>query len=86
MHGSLGIMFESTRQASYTGFEFVDPDGVKAERGVLHLCNQQGPRRGVVHFGRQANLLRLLPRSHPTSSTNSGTPLRRGTQFGRRRP
>jgi hypothetical protein len=29
MHGSLGIMFESTRQASYTGFEFVDPDGVK---------------------------------------------------------
>jgi hypothetical protein len=29
MHGSLGIMFESTRQTSYTGFEFVDPDGVK---------------------------------------------------------
>jgi hypothetical protein len=29
MRGSLGIMFESTRQASYTGFEFVDPDGVK---------------------------------------------------------
>jgi hypothetical protein len=27
MHGSLGIMFESTRQAPYTGFEFVDPDG-----------------------------------------------------------
>jgi hypothetical protein len=33
MHGSLGIMFESTRQASYTGFEFVDPDGVK-QKGV----------------------------------------------------
>jgi hypothetical protein len=33
MHGSLGIMFESTRQASYTGFEFVDPDGVK-RKGV----------------------------------------------------
>jgi hypothetical protein len=33
MHSSLGIMFESTRQASYTGFEFVDPDGVK-RKGV----------------------------------------------------
>jgi hypothetical protein len=33
MHGSLGIMFESIRQASYTGFEFVDPDGVK-RKGV----------------------------------------------------
>ena len=25
MHGSLGILFESTRKASYTGFDFVDP-------------------------------------------------------------
>jgi hypothetical protein len=33
MHGSLGIMFESTRQALYTGFEFVDADGVK-RKGV----------------------------------------------------
>jgi hypothetical protein len=33
MHGSLGIMFESTRQASYTGFKFVDPDGVQ-RKGV----------------------------------------------------
>jgi hypothetical protein len=29
MHGSLRIMFESTRQASYTGFKFVDSDGVQ---------------------------------------------------------
>jgi hypothetical protein len=33
MHNSLGISFESTRQASYTSFEFVNPDGVK-RKGV----------------------------------------------------
>jgi hypothetical protein len=33
MHGSLGIMLESTRQALYTSFEFVDPDVVK-RKGV----------------------------------------------------
>lgn len=33
MHGSLGILFESTRTASYTGFDFVDPDGV-TRKGV----------------------------------------------------
>jgi hypothetical protein len=33
MHGSLGIMFESTRQTSHTCFEFVDLDRVK-QRGV----------------------------------------------------
>jgi hypothetical protein len=31
MHGSLGIIFESARKASYTGFDFVDPNGVKLE-------------------------------------------------------
>jgi hypothetical protein len=33
MHSSLGILFKSTKQASYTGFEFMDPDGVK-RKGV----------------------------------------------------
>jgi hypothetical protein len=31
-----GLMFDSTRQASYTGFEFVDPDGVK-RKGVSFI-------------------------------------------------
>ena len=33
MHGALGIVFESARAASYTGFEFVDPFGDK-RKGV----------------------------------------------------
>lgn len=33
MHGGLGIVFESTRQASLSGFEFVDPFGNK-RKGV----------------------------------------------------
>ena len=33
MHGGLGIVFESTRLASHTGFEFVDPFGNK-RKGV----------------------------------------------------
>jgi hypothetical protein len=36
MHASLGIIFESARKASYTGFEFVDPNGVK-QKGVSFI-------------------------------------------------
>jgi hypothetical protein len=86
MHGSLGIMFESTRQASYTSFEFMDPDGVKRKGTPFIYVISKDLGEASRPFRASGKLAATFASSHPTSSTNSGTPLRQDTQFGRRRP
>ena len=49
MHDGLGLLCESTRQASFTGFEFVDPFGTK-RKGVpllYAICKDLGEASSI---------------------------------------